>query len=69
MILFTFYSAAVEINSMMGVDAFFAKTGLKMSNTFHTSTLADGVVQLKDGKVFNLDINMPHELMDVFNAQ
>ena len=63
------YSAAIEISSKMGVDAFIAKTGLKMVNTFHTSTLADGLISLKDGKVFNMDINIPKERLDVFNAQ
>lgn len=53
----------------MGVDAFIASTGLKMTNTFFTSTLADGSITLKNGKIFNLDINLPDERQEVFNAQ
>ena len=53
----------------MGVDANIASTGLKMTNTFYTSTLADGSITLKDGKIFNLDINLPDERQEVFNAQ
>ena len=61
--------AAIQVNSKMGVDAFIASTGLKMSNTFYTSTLADGSITLKDGKIFNLDINLPDDRQEIFNAQ
>jgi len=62
-------SAAMEVTGEMGVDAFVAKTGLKIVNTLHTSTLLDGVLQLRDGRVFNLDFNIPQERMEIFNAE
>ena len=62
-------SAAVEVTGEMGVDAHVAKTGVKIVNTLHTSTLFDGVLQLRDGKVFDLDFNLPQERMEIFNAE
>ena len=53
----------------MGVDAWIAKTGLKMTNTFHTSTVADGKIQLQDGKIFKFELNMPKERMEIFDFQ
>ena len=62
-------SAAVEVTGEMGVDAHVAKTGLKITNTLHTSTLLDGVLQLKDGKIFDLDFRLPQDKMEIFNAE
>ena len=62
-------SAAVEVTGEMGVDAHVAKTGLKIINTLHTSTLLDGVLRLRDGKVFDLDFNLPQDKMEIFNAE
>jgi len=62
-------SAAVHVTGEMGVDAHVAKTGLKVTNTLHTSTLLDGVLQLKDGKIFDLDFNLPQDKIEIFNAE
>ena len=62
-------SASIQLNSEMGVDAWIAKTGLKMTNTFHTSTVADGKIQLQDGKIFQFELNMPKERMEIFHFQ
>ncbi len=60
-------SAAIEVTGQMGVDAWIARTGLKIVNTLHTSTLADGKIQLQNGQVFNLDINMPQDKIELFD--
>jgi hypothetical protein len=62
-------SAAIEVRGEMGIDAFVAKTGLKVVNVMHTSTVLDGALQLQNGKVFNLDINMPQDKMEIFSAE
>ena len=59
----------MELTGEMGVDAHVAKTGLKIVNTLHTSTLLDGVLQLRNGRVFNLDFNLPQDRMEIFNAE
>jgi len=59
----------VQVSGEMGVDAHVAKTGLKIINTLHTSTLLDGVLRLRDGKMFDLDFNLPQDRMEIFNAE
>ena len=62
-------SAAVEVTSQMGVDAYVARTGLKMVTTLHTSTVAQGKIQLNEGKVFNMDIDVPQDKMEIISAE
>lgn len=62
-------SAAVEVTSQMGVDAYVARTGLKMVTTLHTSTVAQGKFQLEEGRIFNYDIDVPQEKMEIISAE
>ena len=62
-------SAGLQVEAIMGVDAWVARTGLKMTNTFHTSTMADGTIRLQDGKIFDMDINVPNDQMEIFKAE
>jgi len=62
-------SAALEVRASMGVDGQVASTGLKIVNTLHSSTVLDGVVQLRDGRIFNLDWNLPQDKIEIFNAE
>lgn len=62
-------SAALQIEASMGVDAMAAMTGLKIVNTLHSSTVLDGLVQLRDGRIFNFDWNMPQNKIEIFNAE
>lgn len=62
-------SAAIEITGEMGVDAFVTRTGLRRTSTLHSSTIADGKIELKEGKIFNMDINMPREKVELLDAK
>jgi len=62
-------SAAIEIRGEMGVCAHFARTGLKTVNLLHTSRILDGKIQLQDGKIFNVDLNLPQEKVEIFSAE
>lgn len=62
-------SAALEITSQMGIDAFVARTGLKMVTTLHTSTVAQGKFQLTEGKIFNMDWDIPQDKMEIISAE
>ena len=62
-------SGAVEINAEMEVNAFVARTGLRMTTTLHTSTSTDGSIKLQDGKIFNVEFNMPQDKMEVISAE
>jgi len=60
-------SAAVEFCKEMVVDAFVARTGLKMVTTVHTSTVAQGKISLLESRVFHFDLEMPRDKQEIIN--
>ena len=66
---FVHFSAAVEVEGLMGVDAFVARTGLRMVTTLHTSTVVDGQIQMQEGKLLNIDFNMPRDRIEILNVE
>ncbi|XP_048255783.1 apolipophorins-like [Haliotis rufescens] len=62
-------SGAVEITGTMTVDAFVAKTGLKMVSSVHSSSSVKGRVELSRGQIFNLELDMPQDKMEIFNVK
>jgi hypothetical protein len=59
----------MEINGEIGIDARVARTGIKMKTTLHTSTVAEGKIQMKNGRIFKLDIKSPEENTQVISAE
>lgn len=64
-----YFSGAVEITGTMTVDAFVAKTGLKMVSSVHSSSSVKGRVELSRGQIFNLELDMPQDKMEIFNVK
>ncbi|XP_074640348.1 uncharacterized protein LOC141898387 isoform X2 [Tubulanus polymorphus] len=62
-------SGAVEISSLMGVDAAVARTGLKMVTTLHSSTEVDGSIVIKDSQIVNVKFNMPRDKIEILNVE
>ena len=62
-------SAAVELSTMMSVDAFVSRSGVKMVSTMHTSTALEGTIQLKDGQVLNVDFKTPREKQEIIDVE
>ena len=65
----SFFSAAVEISSMMSVDAFVTKSGIKLVSTLHSNTVVKGKLQLSEGRVFNAEWDLPEDRMDVISIK
>lgn len=63
------FSGAIEISSMMYMDAGVSKSGLKMVSTMHSSTAIEGKVQLKDGKIFTTSISMPRDKIEILDVR
>lgn len=53
----------------MSMDAFVSQAGLKLATTLHTSTEAGGLIQIRQGKIFNMDINMPEGNIEVLSIE
>jgi len=62
-------SGAVEVSSVMSMDAFMASTGLKMVSTLHSSTQLDTQVQLQDYQVLSAKFNMPRDKLEIIDVQ
>ena len=67
--VYAFYSASMEINGEMGVDAHVARTGLKMQTTLHTSTSTEGKIKMQNGRIFELDIKAPEDNTEIITAK
>lgn len=62
-------SVAVQVQSMMGVDATVAKTGLMMVETLHSSTVMSGKVLFEQGKIMSVDWDMPREKIEILDVK
>lgn len=62
-------SAAIEISTMMGVDAFVTKSGIKMVSTLHSNTMVKGKIQLSEGRILNAEWDLPEDRMDIISVK
>ena len=67
--VFLYFSGAVEIESMMSVDAFVTKGGLKMLTTLHTSTGARGKIEITNRNVLDMSFDFTKEKSEILNVQ
>lgn len=51
----------------MTIDAYVTKAGLKMVSTVHTSTSLKGRVELRDGQIFNMELDTPEDKQEIFD--
>jgi len=61
-------SAAIEVRTEMGIDAFLTQTGIKMVANLHTATSVEGKILLKDGKVFKVHYAVPKTEQEIFHG-
>ena len=61
-------SATVEVSGVMSVDAFVTKTGLKSVTKVHSSTFIGGSVDIKGTKLVQVQIKVPKEKLEMFEA-
>ncbi len=51
------------------MDAYVTKTGLRVVNTWHSSTALKGRVELSRGKILSAELDMPQKKMDIFDVR
>merc|ERR1712142_1046325 len=61
-------SAAIEVRTEMGIDAFHTQTGIKMVANLHTATSVEGKILLKDGKIFKVHYAVPKTEQEIFHG-
>ncbi|XP_045158693.2 uncharacterized protein LOC123524511 [Mercenaria mercenaria] len=62
-------SAAVDISSMMSVDAFVTKSGIKMVSTLHTSTALEGKLSIDSKGSITTEYEMPEPRMEIIDIK
>ncbi|XP_076341847.1 uncharacterized protein LOC143242367 isoform X2 [Tachypleus tridentatus] len=62
-------SGAVEISTLMTVDANVAQSGLKVAAVLHSSTVMDGLVEVKDGKLLHVQMNVPRDNIEIVDIE
>ena len=68
-ITFCYFSGAIEIESMMSVDAFVTKGGLKMLSTLHSSTGARGKIEITNRNVLDMSFDFTKEKSEILNVK
>ncbi|XP_046557707.1 uncharacterized protein LOC124266910 isoform X2 [Haliotis rubra] len=61
-------SGSIKITGTMSMDAFVTKTGLRVVNTWHSSTALKGRVELRRGKILSADIDLPQQKMEILDV-
>jgi hypothetical protein len=61
-------SAAIEVKTEMGIDAFLTQTGIKMVANLHTSTSIEGKIMLKDAKIFKVHYAVPETEQEIVHG-
>lgn len=53
----------------MGIDAYYASTGIKIKTSLHSSTAVDGHVKVEGTTFAKVSFNLPNEKADIITAQ
>ena len=69
MLVLCCFSGAVEIESMMSVDAFVTKGGLKMLSTLHSSTGARGKIEITNKNVLDMSFDFTKEKSEILSLK
>ena len=65
---FNVFSGAIQIAGTMSMDAFVTKTGLRVVNTWHTSSALKGRVELERGKILSAELDFPQKKMEILDV-
>ena len=69
MTLCVYYSAAVTISCMMGVNVMTSRTGMRLVSTMHTSTQLSGRFEVKDSQVLTATFDAPEQKQEILNVE
>nr|XP_034313736.1 apolipophorins isoform X7 [Crassostrea gigas] len=62
-------SGAVEFASMMSVDAYFTKSGIKMTSTLHSSTGVSTKIEIKNKQEYVFNFDLPKTKSEIVTAR
>ncbi|PSN49824.1 hypothetical protein C0J52_08839 [Blattella germanica] len=62
-------SVAIDVVATMGVDAYYASTGIKLRTNMHSSSAVEGQLKVRGAKLVSLNFNLPKEKIEIINAR
>ncbi|XP_076066631.1 uncharacterized protein LOC143039997 [Oratosquilla oratoria] len=62
-------SASIQLAGSQYIDAFVARSGVKMVSTLHTSTSINGKVVIQGGKLVDVELNMPRDKIEILDVK
>ncbi|VDI44373.1 Hypothetical predicted protein [Mytilus galloprovincialis] len=62
-------SAALEVTSLMSVDAFVTKAGMKMVSSVNSASAVEGHLEIKGGQLFSAEWKTPDAKTEIFEAK
>ena len=67
--VYLLFSAAIDVSSIMSVDSYVTKSGIKMVSTLHTNTMFLGKLKMGQGGVISAEYEMPEPRMDIISVK
>lgn len=62
-------SAAIEVTSLMSVDAFVTKAGMKMISSMNSASALEGHIELKGGQLLSAEWKTPDMKTEILEAR
>jgi len=62
-------SVAIDIVGTMGVDAYYASTGIKLRTNMYSSSAVEGQLKVRGTKLVSLNFNLPQDKIEIINAR
>jgi hypothetical protein len=53
----------------MGVDAYYASTGIKLRTNMYSSSAVEGQLKVRGTKLVSLNFNLPKDKIEIINAR
>lgn len=63
------FSVAIDIVGTMGVDAYYASTGIKLRTNMYSSSAVEGQLKVRGTKLVSLNFNLPKDKIEIINAR
>ncbi|XP_069692884.1 uncharacterized protein Apoltp isoform X2 [Periplaneta americana] len=62
-------SVAIDIVGTMGVDAYYASTGIKLRTNMYSSSAVEGQLKVRGAKLVSVNFNLPKDKIEIINAR
>ena len=64
-----FTSVSLDVVGTMGVDAYYASTGIKLKTNVYSSSAVEGQLKVRGAKLVSLNFSLPKDKIEIINAR